>query len=374
MSIGSTIKKLRRERDMTQEQLAEYLGITANAVSQWECDKTYPDISQLPVLANLFGVSSDVILGINVGSKDAQIKKIYDEVCELWCMGEREKAEKICREAIIKYPDAYILMEELAHNLSYYGDIDNLEECIKLFERIRIGSANENSRNFAIGNLCALYIKIGKTDMAKELATTIPQQIFTREQCVRMTLHGKELAEDVLLQTDKYFNDFIFDLRNLMIPFGSDHPLFSTTELLELWKKVIGFSNIFYENGDYGFDEHILIEAHYHIALLHLRLGNTDSALDELESMLGHIKNYDNYLKGLFGNHVTIPNEKRHTSLLVRPIRSDDPRLIVTVSDNCSESSAVEYLRNLSDNAFDSIRNCKRFSAVEDFLKEMVKE
>ena len=47
MSIGSTIKKLRRERDMTQEQLAEYLGITANAVSQWECDRTAPDISQV---------------------------------------------------------------------------------------------------------------------------------------------------------------------------------------------------------------------------------------------------------------------------------------------------------------------------------------
>ena len=38
MSIGSTIKKLRRDHDMTQEQLAEYLGITANAVSQWECE------------------------------------------------------------------------------------------------------------------------------------------------------------------------------------------------------------------------------------------------------------------------------------------------------------------------------------------------
>ena len=44
MSIGSTIKKLRRERNMTQEQLAECLGITANAVSQWECDRTAPDI------------------------------------------------------------------------------------------------------------------------------------------------------------------------------------------------------------------------------------------------------------------------------------------------------------------------------------------
>ena len=50
MSIGSTIKRLRRERDLTQEQLAEYLGITSRAVSQWECDRTAPDISQLPAL------------------------------------------------------------------------------------------------------------------------------------------------------------------------------------------------------------------------------------------------------------------------------------------------------------------------------------
>ncbi|MBR4295207.1 MAG: helix-turn-helix transcriptional regulator [Clostridia bacterium] len=374
MSIGSNIKKLRRERDMTQEQLAEFLGITANAVSGWECDRTSPDISQLPVLANLFGVSADVILGINVGSKDARIAKIYDEVSGLWCVGEREKAEKLCREAIAEYPDAYILMEELAHNLSYYDDVDRLEESIMLFERIRTGSTDDNSKNFAIGNLCSLYMRQGKADVAKELAMTIPQPVFTREQCVRMTLRGAEWAENVLFQTDIYFNDFILELRNIMIPFGLDHPLFTHTELLELWQKVIGFMNQFYENGDYGFDEHILIEAHYHMALLNLKLGNSDTALDELESMLKHIKNYDNYLEGLWGNHVKIPKEKQHTSLLAKPIRSDDPRLTVTVSANCTESSAMEYLRKMSDGVFDSIRNCKRFSTVENSLKEMVKE
>ena len=53
MSIGSTIKRLRREKDITQEQLAEYLGITSRAVSQWECDRTAPDISQLPALCHI---------------------------------------------------------------------------------------------------------------------------------------------------------------------------------------------------------------------------------------------------------------------------------------------------------------------------------
>ncbi|MBQ9130605.1 MAG: helix-turn-helix transcriptional regulator, partial [Clostridia bacterium] len=54
MSIGSTIKRLRREKDLTQEQLAEYLGITSRAISQWECDRTAPDISQLPTLCHIF--------------------------------------------------------------------------------------------------------------------------------------------------------------------------------------------------------------------------------------------------------------------------------------------------------------------------------
>ena len=72
MSIGTTIKKLRREKAMTQEQLAELLGLSTNAVSQWECDKTAPDISHLPVLANIFEVSADVLLEIDLAKSKNQ--------------------------------------------------------------------------------------------------------------------------------------------------------------------------------------------------------------------------------------------------------------------------------------------------------------
>ena len=44
MEIGTIIKKYRRERDMTQEQLAEYLRVSVSAVSQWESGKTAPDL------------------------------------------------------------------------------------------------------------------------------------------------------------------------------------------------------------------------------------------------------------------------------------------------------------------------------------------
>ena len=77
MTIGSNIKKLRRERDITQEQLAEFLHLTPSAISQWETDRVLPDIQYLPKLAHLFKVSSDEILGINVEASDEKVNQIY---------------------------------------------------------------------------------------------------------------------------------------------------------------------------------------------------------------------------------------------------------------------------------------------------------
>lgn len=91
MSIGATIKELRREKGITQEQLAEYLGITSRAVSQWECDRTSPDISQLPALCHIFGVSSDKILGIDIGKNDEEARKHLEEALNAGRGGDREK-------------------------------------------------------------------------------------------------------------------------------------------------------------------------------------------------------------------------------------------------------------------------------------------
>ena len=80
MTIGATIKKLRQEQDVTQEQLAEALGITSRAVSQWECDRTAPDISQLPALANFFDVTTDRLLGVDIRRKEEAVRRIVNGI------------------------------------------------------------------------------------------------------------------------------------------------------------------------------------------------------------------------------------------------------------------------------------------------------
>ena len=62
-SMGSIIARLRKEKGMTQEQLANELGVSYQAVSKWENELSSPDISALPLLADLFGVSIDALFG-----------------------------------------------------------------------------------------------------------------------------------------------------------------------------------------------------------------------------------------------------------------------------------------------------------------------
>lgn len=66
LSIGNKIKALRRERGVTQEQLAASIGISFQAVSKWENDIALPDITLVPALASYFNISIDELFGFNL--------------------------------------------------------------------------------------------------------------------------------------------------------------------------------------------------------------------------------------------------------------------------------------------------------------------
>ena len=149
MSIGTTIKKLRREKDMTQEQLADYLGITANAVSQWECDRTAPDISQLPLLVRIFNVSADELLEINLANKEREIEELYDRIYELAQIGQFKEAFELARNAHKQYPDNYDLMYAYASHFCYIVPDNSYSEEEKeiIISAVRFGLAAMDGRD-----------------------------------------------------------------------------------------------------------------------------------------------------------------------------------------------------------------------------------
>lgn len=62
MDIGETIKRVRKELGLSQENLAEQFGLSVQAVSKWECGLSYPDITLLPQIADYLGVTLDMLL------------------------------------------------------------------------------------------------------------------------------------------------------------------------------------------------------------------------------------------------------------------------------------------------------------------------
>ena len=95
-TIGDTIKELRKQRKITQELLAEEIGVTPQAISRWERNVGYPDVSQIVPLAKAFGVSTDEILGASNGSDEEQINEYVNLATKAESL---EKSIEILKEA-----------------------------------------------------------------------------------------------------------------------------------------------------------------------------------------------------------------------------------------------------------------------------------
>lgn len=121
-SIGQNIKRLRREHDLTQEELAELIGVSAQAVSKWENENGLPDISQIVPLASVFGVTTDEIFGVRGSEENSSVSEMICEANGLYEYGNAEsylKAYEHLAEGLKKYPrNMTLLCACLGHALA----------------------------------------------------------------------------------------------------------------------------------------------------------------------------------------------------------------------------------------------------------------
>lgn len=139
--IGEQLKALRKEKQITQEVLADVLGVSYQSVSRWELGVCYPDMELLPSIANYFGVTIDRLLSNDVTSKEADLKRFYDKLNSLE-FGSLEQMQ-FAEEYYHKYPDndriAFILQDIMKNYLLVNMDklSDYLPDMIKLYHRLK---------------------------------------------------------------------------------------------------------------------------------------------------------------------------------------------------------------------------------------------
>lgn len=353
MNLGETIKKLRMQKAITQEQLAEYLNISSQAVSKWETNLSLPDITLIPMLANIFDVTSDVLLGIDIANKEKKIDAIIGEADKYSDGGYRDKAADILREGLKEYPNSFSLMHALM-----YASRGNNDEQIRLGEKILAECTDNSIRNGAIQILCYTYPAVGKTDEAIKLAKTMPQSCISCESLLGSIYKGNKRFEQFQQNIKMAMGDMTWEMvcNNAPLDDGT-HP-YSTEDMIIINKKIIEIFKIMFENEDYGFYQQSMAWTYINIASCYAKLNDAENSFNYLELAKKHAILSD----------TEYDPEKTYTSIVFKGIKHGG------VSHNITSNDSLHQLEKMDGAEFDFMRKDLHFTAITDELKKYAKQ
>ena len=173
-SIGKQIRELRKKSGMTQEQLADMIGISFQAVSKWENNIALPDITLVPKLARIFGVTTDDLFSFSLKEMQEDIKRYTDEAYALREHDPR-KARSILEKGLQKYPGNEVLMNHMLYVMNYR---ENPDETIQLASGLIEKTARSDIKYDALRFLAYAYHEKGNAESAVAALEQIPEMIY----------------------------------------------------------------------------------------------------------------------------------------------------------------------------------------------------
>ena len=299
MSLGNKIKRLRREKGMTQEQLAELLGITSRAVSGWECDRTAPDISHIPALCRIFDVSADELLGIDTENGEQEIRKYLEKAEMLGNQGEGEERTHLLREAIHSFPRDHRIMLRLADSIvceySRKG-IKDYGEVFALCRRILSECTDSAVRYEAIETLACAYGYAGKREEMLQLCEEMPRAHLSRENFMLYRWQG----DRDFLERQGYTRYLICQLAEAIGAAPAHRhddgsPILSERDQHLMLESVPKLLWLLFPDGDYLYAAQYGEIASSRLALRSLRKGEVEEAWEWLERAVDFAVHMDTY-------------------------------------------------------------------------------
>ena len=205
MKLGEKIKSLRKQKNISQEVFAGYLGVSFQAVSKWETGTTMPDVTMIPAIASFFGVSTDELFDFNLFETEKQVSEIRHEAYK-YRFTDSAKAESILRDGLQRFPGNDIILNNLLYTLDYQtrgGEVISL--CKTLIESTKDDSVKYDACRI----LATCYRENGQHDLIKPTLEIIPEIYFTKLELMASLLDGEDSYEAAQKQKNLSAEDLI---------------------------------------------------------------------------------------------------------------------------------------------------------------------
>ena len=151
MDIGVVIKKYRKEAGMTQEEMANRLGVTTPAVNKWENSNSKPDIELLAPIARLLDISLDTLLSFHEKLSDTEIEEIIRKMDKMFSEEGYEKTYEWALRLIKEYPNCNMLIWQAAPMLDIVCAGKDVEGTYKVVKYLLEDFRNEEEFGYVAG-------------------------------------------------------------------------------------------------------------------------------------------------------------------------------------------------------------------------------
>lgn len=358
LKVGEMIKRLRKEREITQEEFAEVLGVSCQSVSRWEKGTCYPDMELIPTIAGFFGITVDKLLGVDETVEKQAVERYLWEFQKAVHVADLEECIRIAREGVAEFPNNYSLLNVLMYALFLTGAEDavipnwkeNREkydgEIVALGERIVKYCPDVEIRMEATARLAMQHCEMGRKAMGRAIYETLPTMEWCRERSIWWALEEDEKLSHTrkyILNAYEHIMDGMDRLMHLLPP----------REALQVLDKWDALENLMEDNHPI-FGTWATVDNHYLRAKYFLQLKKETEAIEHLRIAAEAAIASDNR-----------PEEETINSLLLgeRTLKS-------VYLDRVDTRTAKEILRdkNLAEPEFDPVRESPEFQEIIKML------
>lgn len=287
INIARTIIKKRKEKGLTQDELAGYIGVSKAAVSKWEIGQSYPDITLLPQIAGFFNISIDELIGYEPQMSKEDIRKLYRRLSVDFTEKPFEEVMEECRKITKKYFSCFPLLFQIGSiivNNSTESDDSSrqtaaIEEARKLFIRVKNESEDAELCRLALNMEAFCALTLGKPEEVIELLEGTGNKIISTEALLSPAYQmlGRQRQAKAVMQIGMYqhMGSLLDELSNYLLLCVDDAEQYEET-----YRRAIAVIQAF---DLYHLHPALVVKFYLISAQGYTMAGNTNRALEILE-------------------------------------------------------------------------------------------